>query len=86
MNGDCFNNRELLEKVFITLVVFKIVILIKLFTGIYIHDEFGERHFFIKYRPIWKTIFYSPRGMSDRKLSEMTTKEQTEQKLYMNSY
>ena len=59
-----------------------ILILSKFWIGIYKHDEFGTNHTFIKHRPIWKTFFYSPRGMSDLKLSEMSKEKQNEQKLF----
>lgn len=50
--------------------------------GVYIHDEFGEKHFFIKHRPIWKWKFYSPLGQSDLKIEELTSDEQIEQKYF----
>ena len=56
--------------------------LAKFWIGIYTHDEFGEKHLFIKHKAIWKTFFYSPRGMSDLKLSEMSIKKQNEQNLF----
>lgn len=65
--------------------IFAIVFTIRLFCGIYIHDEFGERHFFIKHRPTWKWILYSPLGMSDNKIEELSEENQIEQK-YFNEY
>lgn len=59
-----------------------ILIVGKFWIGIYTHDEFGGNNIFIKHRPIWKTFFYSPRGMSDLKLSEMSIDKQNEQKLF----
>jgi hypothetical protein len=58
---------------------------IRLFCGIYIHDEFAEKHFFIKHRPCWKGIFYSPLGMSDNKIEELSEENQIEQK-YFNEF
>lgn len=59
-----------------------ILIVGKFWIGIYTHDEFGGNNIFIKHRPIWKTFFYSPRGMSDLKLSELSIDKQNEQKLF----
>lgn len=56
--------------------------LAKMWVGVYDHDEFSERYIFIKHRPIWKTYFYSPRGMSDLKLEDMSKEQQHEQKLF----
>lgn len=51
-------------------------------TGIYEDDEFSERYFFIKSSSTWKWYFYSPRGMSDKKLEEMQPDEKEEQIMY----
>ena len=59
-----------------------LVIFTKLWVGVYEHDEFSHRIIFIKHRPVWKTFFYSPRGMSDLKISEMSAEKQFEQKLF----
>lgn len=58
------------------------LVFIKFYVGIYTHDEFYTKHFFIKHRPHLKTFFYSPRGMSDRKVFEMDLNEQKEQLLF----
>jgi len=39
----------------------------------------------MKHCPIWKWEFYSPIGMSDRKIQELSKKEQIEQK-YFNEF
>lgn len=57
-------------------------IIIRFFCGIYIHDEFGEKHFFIKHRPTWKWKFYSPIGMSDTKFEELNIEKQIEQRYF----
>ena len=62
--------------------IFGILIISKFWVGIYEHDEFAVKHAFIKHRPIWKTFFYSPRGMSDLKLSEMSPEKKKEQILF----
>ncbi|MUU78796.1 hypothetical protein [Winogradskyella endarachnes] len=59
-----------------------ILILFKFWVGIYSDDEFGELYIFIKHKPIYKTYFYSPRGMSDLQLIEMPKDKQREQLLF----
>lgn len=59
-----------------------VLIFLKLCIGIYVDDEFPERCFFVKHRPIWKSYFYSPRGMSDIKLSKMSEDRRKEQLLF----
>ncbi|MBS7252414.1 hypothetical protein [Flavobacterium branchiicola] len=73
------------KKITIGVFAFAIVITIRLFCGVYHHDEFAEKYFFIKYRPVWKWTFYSPIGMSDRKIEELSKEEQLEQK-YFNEF
>lgn len=70
------------RKIGITILIIGILIVSKFWVGIYTHDEFEEKVMFIKHRPIWKTFFYSPRGMSDLKLSKMSPEKQTEQILF----
>lgn len=75
-----------MEKIIsIGIFIFAIVFTIRLFCGIYIHDEFGERYFFIKHHPTWKWTFYSTLGMSDIKIEELSKEKQTEQK-YFNEF
>lgn len=71
-----------MKKALIILLLAITLLLSKFWIGIYKDDEFSSTHVFIKYRPIWKTYFYSPRGMSDLKLSDMSVIRQTEQKLF----
>ena len=66
----------------ISVVTIGILVFLKFWVGVYEDDEFYERNLFIKHRPIWKTYFYSPRGMSDLKLSEMTEEKRKEQLLF----
>lgn len=73
------------KKIVIGVFIFVIAITIRFFCGIYNHDEFGENHFFIKHRPIWKWYFYSPVGMSDLKFEDLSKEKQIEQK-YFNEY
>ncbi len=64
--------------------VFIIIIItsLRFWIGIYRHDEFNNTHLFLKHRPIWKWKFYSPTGMSDLKINEMTPAQQQEQRLF----
>ncbi|ROH97652.1 hypothetical protein [Chryseobacterium daecheongense] len=54
----------------------------RFFSGVYEDDEFSEKYFFIKSSPTWKWHFYSPRGMSDQKLEEMSPDQQKEQIMF----
>lgn len=65
--------------------IFSTVLIIRLFCGVYIHDEFAEHHFFIKHRPTWKWRFFSPIGQSDLTIQELIKEQQTEQK-YFNEF
>jgi len=73
------------RKIVIGIFIFATIITIRFFCGVYQHDEFSEKYFFIKHRPTWKWIFYSPIGMSDKKIEEFSKEEQTEQK-YFNEF
>jgi hypothetical protein len=57
-------------------------LMIRLWTGVYPHDEFAETHFFIKHRPTCKWTFYSPIGMSDNQLNNLTEERRVEQLLF----
>ena len=70
------------RKIELLIITIGILIVSKFWIGIYSHDEFGGKNIFIKHRPIWKTFFYSPIGMSDLKLSELSTEKQNEQILF----
>jgi hypothetical protein len=72
----------MVKKLSSILVIVILVVIGKFWIGVFEHDEFYYNDVFIKHRAIWKTYFYSPRGMSDLKLSEMTQEEQTEQILF----
>jgi len=73
------------KNVTVGIFIFAIILSIRVFCGVYVHDEFAERHFFIKHRPTWKWLFYSPIGMSDKKLGDLSEEEQIEQK-YFNEF
>jgi hypothetical protein len=63
----------------LSLVIIITLFIIRLFCGIYTHDEFSDNIFFIKHRPTWKWRFYSPIGMSDTRIEELTNAEKIEQ-------
>ncbi|MDR7372778.1 hypothetical protein [Flavobacterium aquidurense] len=65
--------------------IFVTVFVIRLFCGVYTHDEFADKHFFIKHRPSLKWEFHSPQGMSDLKFEELSKENQIEQK-YFNEF
>tara|TARA_R110002072_G_scaffold179487_2_gene335531 strand:+ start:947 stop:1189 length:243 start_codon:yes stop_codon:yes gene_type:complete len=59
-----------------------LVILGRFFLGVFSHDEFGGTHIFIKHKPTLKWNFYSPIGMSDLKLEDLSKEKQKEQILF----
>ncbi len=72
-----------MKKIFFIIFVVVIVVNCRLWLGVYEHDEFpGEGGLFYKHRPTLKWQFYSPRGMSDLKLEEMTPEKRKEQLLF----
>ena len=73
------------KTILIGVFIFASVLSIRLFCGVYNHDEFTESYFFIKHRPTWKWEFYSPQGMSDIKFEDLSKEKQSEQK-YFNEY
>ncbi|WP_276373730.1 hypothetical protein [Chryseolinea sp. H1M3-3] len=54
------------------------LILTWIFVGIFRDDEFYEPTIFIKHRPTFKVNFYSPIGMSDLQLKDLTMEKQKE--------
>lgn len=66
----------------LTILILVIVLPSRLFIGIYTHDEFGETHFFVKYRPIWKWSFSSPIGMSDMRIEDLPSDKQEEERYF----
>ncbi|KAF2515188.1 hypothetical protein [Flavobacterium foetidum] len=73
------------KKVLIVVFILSVGITTRLFVGVYEHDEFAETDFFIKHRPTWKWRFYSPIGMSDLRMEDLSKEEQTEQQ-YFNEF
>lgn len=70
-----------MEKIFSVLILIFIGILFRLFVGVYTNDEFGGNHLFIKHRPTWQGHFYSPVGLSD-----MTMKDLTDEQKYWDEF
>ena len=58
------------------------ILLFRLFVGIKVDEEFGEKDLFLKHRPTWKWKFYSSIGMSDLKLKDLSKEKQVEEKYY----
>ena len=73
-------NRKI-SKVFL-IVGLLLCLKVRLFSGVFEHDEFGDDVYFIKFRSTWKWRFYSPRGMSDLELKQMTIEQKNEQLLF----
>ena len=73
------NKRKIKFLVIINLVL---CFAVRFFCGVFEHDEFDEDIYFIKYKPTWKWRFYSPRGMSDLELNQMTNEQKYEQKMF----
>ena len=70
----------------ITITISLIIILaigFRLKFGVYRHNEFvWENYLFMKHRLIWKWRFYSPIGMSDLTLNDLTEEEKKEEILF----
>ncbi len=66
------------------LLLFSFVLILagRLFFGVFEHDEFGNDVYFIKHQPTWKWRFYSPKGMSDLDLEQMSEEQKNEQILF----
>lgn len=73
------------KKVLVLISTFVAVLIVRLFFGVYDHDEFAESSLFVKHRPTWKWKFHSPQGMSDKKMEDFSKEEQVEQK-YFNEF
>ena len=68
------------KAIFISILILSLII--RLFCGVFVHDEFGDNVYFIKYKPTWKWRFYSPRGMSDQGANQLTKQQKYEQQLF----
>ncbi|MNK00372.1 hypothetical protein D3C87_181560 [compost metagenome] len=53
-----------------------------LFVGIYRDPEFQHSHFFFKYTPSFKVSFFSPIGMDDKKITDLSPEKQQEEKIF----
>lgn len=76
---------KLNNRIVVGITVALICLLVRLYCGIYVHDEFAENNFFIKHRATWKWKFYSPIGQSDLKINDLPFEERIEQK-YFNEF
>ena len=70
------------KKLSIVISIVTFLILVRLFFGVYVDDEFGDKSIFVKHRPTWKWEFYSPIGMSDLKMDDLSKEKQIEEKYY----
>ena len=71
------------RKISFSVLIFIIVgIFIRLFFGIYTNPEFHGNHIFIKHRPNWHWYFYSPVGLSDMTMEDLTDEQKIEQKYW----
>ncbi len=70
------------RRIFYVLTILLLGAFIRLWLGVYTHDEFGGAHLFIKHRPIWKWSFYSPIGMSDLSEEDLTPEKREEQRWF----
>ncbi|MFB9077640.1 hypothetical protein ACFFLS_00975 [Flavobacterium procerum] len=55
-----------------------------LFVGLFRDDEFYEPNLFVKYRPTFKVNFYSPIGMQDLSLNELSPERREEEIAFQN--
>ena len=70
------------KKIFIGIFILTTSVLVRLFFGVYLDDEFGDKNLFMKHRPTWKWRFYTPIGMSDLKIEDLSNEKQIEEKYY----
>ena len=72
-----------MKKLLLSLLLVSLLFIgIRFYFDIYVHDEFGDISIFIKHRPIWKWKFYSPTGMSDLQITDLTEEKKEEQLLF----
>lgn len=72
-----------IKKIIMYFILFIIFLFLgRLFGGVFEDDEFNDRYFFIKNTPSWKWHFYSPSGMSDLELKDMSKEQREEQLMY----
>jgi hypothetical protein len=71
-----------MKKILLIIIPLVLGILIRLWFGIYHHDEYAETHLFFKHRPTLKWTFYSPIGMSNLELDDLDEEERREQLLF----
>jgi hypothetical protein len=59
-----------------------LALIVRLFCGVYVHEEYGDDVFFVKQKPTLKWRFYSPIGMTDLKMEQLAPEQQEEQKAF----
>lgn len=69
-------------KLYFLLALIGSALLVRLFFGVYIHDEFGDTEVFVKHRPVWKWEFRSYLGSSDLDITDLSPEQQTEQRYF----
>lgn len=58
------------------------LIWIKLFVGVYQHEEYLSQHYFIKHRASWQWYFYSPIGYTNTYFENLTQEDQLEELIF----
>lgn len=72
----------MLQKNKLLLFGFLFLLITWLFTGIYKDDEFYEAALFTKRSPSPKAVFYSPIGMSDKDIGQLSPNKQAEENAF----
>jgi uncharacterized membrane protein (DUF485 family) len=72
----------MLQKNKLLLFGFLFLLITWLFTGIYKDDEFYEAALFTKRSPSPKAVFYSPIGMSDKDIGQLSPDKQAEENAF----
>ncbi|MEM7375041.1 MAG: hypothetical protein AAF587_40985 [Bacteroidota bacterium] len=55
---------------------------IRLFVGVYEHDEYLSHHYFIKHSPTWQWYFYSPIGYQNKDLEDLSLEEKWQERAF----
>jgi hypothetical protein len=74
-----------MKRLILAIIIVASGVMVRLWSGVYLHDEFAETHLFLKHRPTWKWKFYSPVGMSNLTIDDLTVAQREEQ-LYFNEF
>ncbi len=71
-----------MKKLFSVIILIFVEVIFRLFIGMYTNPEFLGNHLFIKHSPTWHWHFYSPIGLSDLKMEDLTYEKKIEQKYW----